>query len=695
MKNALKPLITRIGHKIFLWTLLLALTAAALSAADQDTLTPSADQSKTLGTVIKRLGRYHYRRLTIDDDLSSRLFDRYLAYIDPSRIYLLASDVEEFEPFRFTLDDALRRGDLDVAFKIFVRLQNRRIDRMEYLVRAVENDLDSLRFDVDDELELDREKTPWIESREEWDDLWRKQFKNDVLNMKLAERSMEDIKEVLTRRYEDRLHRTKQIKSEDVFRTYMDIFTQSYDPHTEYFPPRRAENFDISMSLSYEGIGALLGADGEYIKIQRIIPAGPAEKGGELQAGDRIVGVGQGEEGELVDVIGWRVDEVVGLIRGPKGTVVRLNILPANQPDSGSTRVVELTRNEVKLEEQAAQRTVLEIERGGEKRKIGVVELPAFYIDFKAARAGDPNYKSATRDVARLIEELKAEEVDGIVVDLRGNGGGSLVEAGELTGLFLGEGPIVQIRDPRGRSQVMENPEPEAAFPGPLVVMVDRLSASASEIFAGAVQDYGRGIVVGSRTFGKGTVQSLMPLGDGQLKYTQAKFYRISGGSTQSRGVLPDIPFPSVYDPDEIGESALEESLPWDKIDPAEYERIDDIRDDLPGLLELHEKRIAENPEFTYFIDRLAYVQAARNRTRVSLNEAVRRREREEMEARLLDIENKRREAKGEEPVESFDDLSEEGEEDEPADPEDEVDPFIREAAEILVDFIHNRIGNG
>ncbi|MBU0755872.1 MAG: carboxy terminal-processing peptidase, partial [Planctomycetes bacterium] len=569
--------------------------------ADAPDFNPTALQSETLEQVLTRLNRSHYRRLLLDDALSEGLYERFLERLDPSRIYLLEEDLKEFEPYRLKLDDALLQSDLTPAFNIFKRFQERRIDRMTFLVECIEKRFDALRFDGEEELVLSREETPWFTDRKAWDDLWYQQFKNDVLNLRLTGKTMEEIQELLERRYQGRLRRIQQINKDDVFRIYMDVFTESYDPHTSYFPPRIAENFDISMKLSYEGIGALLGLEGEYIKIARLIPAGPAEKEGTLQAGDRIVGVAQGEEDETVDVIGWRVDEAVDLIRGPKDTVVRLTILPANQPDSGSTRIVSLLRSEVKLEEQAARKKIVELQEGEHRFKIGVIELPVFYMDFEAAGQGDPDYKSSTRDVEALLAALKQEEVAGIVFDLRGNGGGSLQEACELTGLFLGGGPVVQVRDASGRIQVIRNPKEPAVYDGPLVVLVDRLSASASEIFAGAIQDTGRGLIVGSCTFGKGTVQNLTPIEVGRLKITQAKYYRISGGSTQNRGVVPDLLFPQIYDPEQIGESANEEALPWDKIPPAKYTQIDQLTPFLPELQDLHAKRIAQDPEFTYF----------------------------------------------------------------------------------------------
>jgi len=676
---------------------------AADPAVEERVFDPSDSQSNTSKIVLGQLQLAHYRRLAIDDDLSSELLDRYLEYLDPARSYLLEADIQEFEGYRLGLDDALNEGDLDPAFSIYDRFQKRRIDRIEFLEKLLAEELDLLDFDGDDYIDLKREDAPWPRDREEWDDLWRRRFKNDVLNQKMADRSLEEIKESLGGRYRNRLRRAEQTTANDVFLAYLTAVTHGYDPHTVYFPPRSVENFDIEMSLSFEGIGALLNSDGEFVKVVRLIAAGPAEKGGELQPGDRIVGVGQGGEGELVDIVGWRVDEAVDLIRGPKGTVVRLAVIPANEPDSGPSRMIQLTRNTIQLEEQAAKSRLVEIARGdGDDNsagagnlKIGIIELPAFYMDFEAAYAGDPNYRSSTRDVARLVAELETEGVDGIVIDLRGNGGGSLREARELTGLFAGRSPVVQIRRSsgirrKGGVQVLWNDEEDPAFNGPVAVIVDRLSASASEIFAAAIQDLGRGVVVGGRTFGKGTVQSLVDLGEGELKMTSAKFYRISGASTQNRGMIPDILFPPVYASDEIGESSLETALPWDEINPVEFSKSSMVREFLPLFQRLHSERAASAPEFVALSEQLALFEEERSKTRVTLNEKLRRSERNAMEAELLAVENRRRVALGDEPIESLDELDAEGDAEKDAD--DDIDPFAMEAARILTDLIEQMV---
>ena len=664
---------------------LLALVLAALPAAAADDLAPlepSKDQAVISGRILNRLSRGHYRQQAFDDAFSEHLFERYLEALDPGRLFLLAGDVAEFKAWEHELDDALLDGDLEPVYAIFNRNRERRLERLDTLLAALDERLDGLSFDGDQELEIDRSKAPWPADQAQAEALWQLRFENDVLGLRLADRDTDQIRDALRRRYENQRHRLAQVDADDVFRIWMNVVTQSYDPHTEFFPPRDAENFDIAMSLSLEGIGALLGSDGEYCKVERIIPGGPADRDGRLQPADRIIGVAQGTEhdaGELVDVVGWRNDEIVELIRGPKDTTVCLQVLPAEQGDAATPRVIEILRDKVKLEEQSARSRVVEIVREDGPWRVGVIDLPTFYIDFEAARSGDPDYKSATRDVAKLVEELQTEGVQGLVMDLRGNGGGSLREAQELTGLFLGGGPVVQIRGGDGRVELAGAPNGPPLWDGPLVVLVDRLSASASEIFAAAVQDTGRGVIVGSNTFGKGTVQGLVPLEDGQLKITQAMFYRLSGDSTQGQGVAPDVRFPSLYDADEIGESSLPDTLPWERI-PAAHVKKAGAPSTLAGRLQsLHESREAGDPELTALNEQLAYGNSMRARETVSLNEAQRRAEADAIDARLLEIENAKRLALGEEPVASLDQVERD---------RDAIDPYAREAAQVLVDFV-------
>jgi carboxyl-terminal processing protease len=488
---------------------------------------------------------------------------------------------------------------------------------------------------------------PWADDTSELDDRWRKRLKNQALSLKMADKAPEEIPITLERRYQNQLNRLDQYNAQDVFQIYANTLAEQYDPHTNYFSPRRAENFDINMSLSFEGIGAILQIDDEYAKVARLVPAGPADKQGQLRPSDLIIGVGQGDDGPIEDVVGWRLDEIVDLIRGPQNTTVRLEVIPG-KGKTDERRVVPIQRNEVKLEEQAAQKEIIEFEDESEvKHRIGVIDIPAFYIDFEAYRRGDKNYRSTTRDVKRLIDELVAAGVEGLVIDLRDNGGGSLQEANQLTGLFIEYGPTVQIRSAESRVWRDGKRRRSNYYEGPLAVMINRLSASASEIFAGAIQDYGRGIVVGEQSFGKGTVQSLVPLQEGQLKITESKFYRISGGSTQHKGVLPDIDYPSVFDPAQIGESALDNALSWDQISPARFNRYQNYNTILPGLMARHQQRAANDPDYRYLEDQVEMAREARKVSALPLQESGRLAMRDEQEAKALAIENRRRSAKG------------------------------------------------
>lgn len=662
---------------------LLSLLAALSCAAETVVLEPTNDQRATCKQVTMALENVHYGDLSVDDAFSEQLLERYLEHLDPSRVYFVQSDIEAFMGLDKLLDDAIKDGNLRPAFAIFNRYQDRRNEVMRDTLAWVKAGVAGLSFDSDESMETDREDAPWPQDEAERTALWQERFKNDVLSLRLAEKNDEEIVDLLTRRYEDRLRRSEQINGRDVFRVFMNAVTSCFGPHTEYFPAHESENFDIQLSLTVHGIGALLGTEGEYCAVSRVIPGGPADKDGRLKSGDRIVAVGQGPDGEMVDVVAWRNDDIVDLIRGEKGTVVRLGILGPESNDLSSTSTLALTRDEVKLEEQAAQKRIETEVRDGRAWRMGIIALPAFYMDFEAARNGDPNYKSATRDVARLIEELKEEEVDGIILDLRGNGGGSLNEAQDLTALFLGEGPVVQVRDTQGQTDVLLSGRKTPLYDGPLCVVVDRIAASASEIFAGAIQDTGRGVVVGTRTFGKGTVQRLIKMGDGQLKITLAKFYRISGGSTQHKGVAPDVEFTSLYPEDEVGESALPNPLPWDSIGAVPHPFDGTVQERRQELQRRHDAREATDPDLIYVDEQIAYAAAIGDQTRLSLNEAQRRVERKKVEAGLLAIENRRRVSTGLDPVEKMDDVD-----DNPLRAKDRPHPFVKEAIQVLIDFV-------
>jgi len=622
-------------------------------------LQPMPVHSTTTQNIVDALAARHYVPAKLDDQLSSKIYDTYIDDLDPSKSYFLQSDIDEFEIYRFEMDNSLRNGNLNPAFDIFNRYHIRVINRFEFVIAMLEKGTDQFDFTRIEHLLIDRQDAPWAQSTEQLDELWRKRVKDAVLNLKLTDKEPEKIQELLIKRFANRLTRSRQTNSEDVYQLYMNSFTKTYDPHTQYFSPKTSENFNINMSLSLEGIGAVLQIEDEYTKVVSLVPAGPADKSGHLKPNDKIVAVGQGSSGEMVDVIGWRLDEVVQLIRGKKGTVVRLDVIAAANNDSSSSTIISITRNKVELEEQSAQSDIIEIEQFGHPRKIGIVDIPTFYVDFKALQKGDRNFKSTTRDVKKLIRDLVKQDVDAIVIDLRDNGGGSLQEAKLLTGLFIDRGPTVQIRSKSNRVDILDDRDNSVVYDGPLAVLVNRLSASASEIFAGAIQDYERGIIIGSQTFGKGTVQSLLPLNRGQLKLTQAKFYRISGESTQERGIIPDIEYPASYDPDTIGESTLDHPLPWDKITATNYRTKNSIHHFVPELKSLHQHRVAENPEFDYLKEAFAYRKARNEIETVSLNEAERIADKANREHFWLALENKKRLALGMDVIASLDELDE------------------------------------
>ena len=555
------------------------------------------------------------------------------------------------------------------------------------MIAEVDKGIDKLDFTGNETLLIDRKDQPWLTSIEEMNQLWIKRLKNDVLNLKLADKKTAEIQETLSKRYNTQLKRLLQTKSEDAYRIYMNSLTLSYDPHTQYFSPRATENFNIQMKLSLEGIGAMLQTEEEYTKVIRVIPAGPADKSGQLKANDKIIGVAQGVDGELVDVIGWRIDDVVDLIRGKKNTTVRLEIIPGNSPDNHQSKVIAIVRDTVKLEDQAASKAILDLSHAGQTFKLGIIDIPKFYIDFEAASRGDPDYRSTTRDVLKLIKELNSESIDGLIIDLRDNGGGSLREVNELIGLFIKQGPTVQVKNTSGRIYITKDEDADMTYKGPLAVLVNRLSASASEIFAGAIQDYRRGLVIGTQTYGKGTVQAMMPLNHGQITLTQQKFYRVSGNSTQNRGVIPDIELPSLYDISEIGENTLEKALPWDFISPASYQPLSDFSALIPELQQLHKKRAANDPDFKYLIETNKLLAERRQLKELSLNEDIRKKERDALESRQLALENERRKAKGEKIIENLDELDKE-KDDENGEKEDKGQALLNETGHILIDYI-------
>jgi len=661
-----------------------------LNSIKANTLEPKREQSRTILGVISRLKQMHYKTNSINDTLSSKVFDLYIDNLDSTKSYFLASDIEEFEQYRYHIDEALRSGNLKPAFHIFNRYQARVFERLTFLVHVVENSIEDLSFAEKEILELDREQAPWPKTQAEMDELWHKRLKSSVLNLKLAGKEIDDIKMLLSKRYRNQINRSLQTNSDDAFQTYVDALTQSYDPHTQYFSPRTSEDFNIHMSLSLEGIGAVLQTEDEFTKIIRLVPAGPADKSKQLEPADRIIAVAQGKTGTFTDVVGWRLDEVVQLIRGKKKSLVRLEIIPANANSIEDTKIVEIVRNTVKLEEQSAQKSIIEIEQNGQTVKIGIIDVPTFYLDFKQFQAGKKDYKSTTRDVTQLISELKQENIDGLVIDLRNNGGGSLQEANSLTGLFIKTGPTVQVRNSNGDVDLMLDSDPSLIWNGPLGVLVNRMSASASEIFAGAIQDYGRGLIIGGQTFGKGTVQSLIPLNNGQLKLTLAKFYRISGESNQNRGIIPDIAYPTLFDIDEIGESALSNALPWDTITPIKFRKEFKLKPHMSELKLKHRKRIKSNPDFIYLKKQIEVLNESRNDTAISLNESSRKMDQESKEKLRLTLENERRVGQGLKPLKTLADLKDEAKLKHDEDKQKD-DFLLKEAGEIITDYIQLR----
>ncbi len=647
--------------------------------------TPDQDQKLTSIEILNALKSNHYTYIDINDEFSNQLLAAYLKQLDTSKSYFLQSDIEEFQQYQNTLDEALNKADLRPAFTIFNRYQQRVEARLHWLLAKLDEGIEHFNFNIDEEFEPFNENSGWANNEQQLDDLWRKRLKSNVLDLRLAGKADEDIVELLKKRFEHQLHRLQRTSSNDAFDIYMNTVTQSYDPHTQYLAPHQSENFNISMSRSLEGIGAVLQYDQEYTKVVRLVTGGPADEAGDLHPADRIVGVAQGDE-EIINVIGWRLDEVVNLIRGPKGTTVRLQIIPSTAAANQPPKEISIVRNRVQLEDQKAKKQVINvpIQQQGQSRKIGVINIPDFYMDFDAYQRGENDYVSTTRDVRRLLEELKKEQVDGVIIDLRNNGGGSLPEVNSLVGLFIDKGATVQIKDRNGRVNVLSDYDPGVVYDGPLAVIVNRLSASASEIFAGAIQDYQRGIVLGSTTFGKGTVQTLVPLRQGQLKITRSKFYRISGETTQHQGVVPDIHFPGMIDISEIGEDALDNALPWDTIRPVLHRKSGQLSPYIAQLLKRHNQRIENNPDYQFRLNQIKKIQENRKLSTVSLNESERKKQQIDFDDWQLTVENSRREAKGLSKLNSLSELEKNSTDKDNA----ANDPYLMEGAFILNDYI-------
>lgn len=671
----------------------------------ENQLKPTADHRRTTNIITRLLNNYHYKAMPLNDSFSARIIDKFTESLDPMRLYFSKGDIENIHQKRYMFDDYLNSANMDPFFDVFKTFRRNLLRQTEFALQLIEVDFD---FTIDESLELNRKDLSWAANLTELNELWRKRIKNEYLNIKLAgKKDSEEIRKTLVQRYQGLQRRTKQLNSDDVYQIAINAYTSGIDPHTTYFTPRSTENFKISMSLSLEGIGAVLQSKDEHTIIRKVVPGGPADLSGKLFPDDRIVSIGQADAEDLTDVIGWRLDDVVDLIRGPKGSEVLLEILPKKESLGGPTRIVKIVRDQIKLEDQAAKSHILSLPNT--ENKIGVIEIPTFYLDFEGRKSGEKDYKSTTRDVRDLINELKNEEVEGILVDIRSNGGGSLSEATSLTGLFIDSGPVVQIQDYTGSIEIEKDPEMGTFYSGPLVVLVDRNSASASEIFAGAVQDYNRGIIVGEPTYGKGTVQNLIDLNRytrnsdnplGQLKATMAQFFRVSGESTQHRGVIPDITFEGLKRPKDHGERGLENALPWARIKEAPHNKLGEQGKLISKLSKSHELRVKNDRKIQHVFRSEEKTLAAIEKTNLSLLEEARRIEYEANKQEQTELENKFRALYNLPPLKK--NLNQELPENDSNSDEDETDLYddprydaiLLEAAQILSEMSHGMESN-
>ncbi len=631
----------------------LIVTFCSMGISFAQNLTPLRSHSEQCIKIVSTLEHYHYLGKKLDKVISAHIYDRYLKSLDPTRQLFTQEDMDEIGRYKYRFDRDLKQGNLHPAYEIFNLYLSRSVLRLEYILDLSKSWATDMDFATDDVILIHNETRPFQKKLKDLYPLWKDELKNHIITLKLDNQANDKISESLKKIYTNRLKRLAQTNTNDVFQIFMNSVTTSFDPHTQYFAPRVSEDFDIHMSLSLEGIGAVLQTEYEYTKVVRLIPKGPADKSHLLMPGDKIIGVGQGRDGELKDTIGERIDDVVKLIRGPKNTYVRLKIIPAKQVDSTTT--ISIKRDKVKLEEQSAKKKIVTLTQGDRDFKIGIIEIPNFYIDFAAYHRGDKTYKSTTKDVQKILFELKQENIDGVIVDLRDNGGGSLKESNDLTGLFLKSGPTVQIKTKHRISRLYDE-DPSIEYTGPLVVLINRMSASASEIFAGAIKDYHRGIIVGTKSFGKGTVQELKPLGDGKLKLTSAKFYRVSGESTQHMGVVPDLKYPQIYKIEDTGESSLDGALLWDTIPKTRYSAYRSLAPVYKTLAEKYQKRVQKDPGMIYLKKRIELTRQVNTQKTLSLNLARRREKIDLYTSQELENENQYRAALGEKPLKSLDD---------------------------------------
>ncbi len=659
-------------------------------------LGPTKEHIIATRIITQLLENYHYKPAILNDDLSLLIFNKYLNALDPMKTYFTIKDIERFEYHGLKIDDYLEKASLGPLFEIFKEFRTKLVSRSEKAIELIKNS--NFDFEINENIALDRDSVEWAESEDELDQVWRKKIKNETLSLKLNGKSVDSYKKTLIQRYEGIARRTQQLNHDDVYQIIINSYTTSIDPHTAYFSPRSVENFKIQMSLSLEGIGAVLQNKDELTVIRRIIPGGPADFSKKLFPNDRIISIGQNADGNLVDVVGWRLDDVVDLIRGPKGSTVRLEMLPKKESLGGKTNIVEIIRDEIKLEEQAAKGFTISVEsKEGKNSLVGVIEIPTFYQDFDAKTAGKEDYKSTTKDVKKLIDELTKQELSGLIIDVRNNGGGSLSEATSLTGLFINKGPVVQVKNWRGRLDLERDEQKGVAYDGPLLVLVNRNSASASEIFSGAIQDYGRGLVIGEPTFGKGTVQNLVDLNRysesagklGQLKTTMAQFFRVNGESTQHRGVIPDIRFFGIPAPKNHGEKGLENALPWAKISQASYRRSNFDKTTINSLIESHQSRAQNNKKFQHLVKTETRILEAQEKTTLSLVKSIRETEYKENKEKQLAFENEFRLLHNLKPLTQTDSDEAENSSQDADNPYDEpkYDSLLMETGQIMVDF--------
>ncbi|MBC6409657.1 MAG: carboxy terminal-processing peptidase [Ekhidna sp.] len=596
-------------------------------------LAPTEEHPSEAYVITNLLKRLHYKKLELSDSISSVVFDNYFQSLDPNKADFYQSDIRRFQDLRFELDDQIPKGDLDFAYEVFATYRERVLERIDYIFELLDNEFD---FTKDEKYVFDREDAAWPSNEPEKKEIWRKIIKNQALSYKLAGKEWADLSKNLKRRYQRIQKAVYQYNSGDVFQIYMNAYTNAYDPHTDYFSPPAAANFQIEMGLSLEGIGARLMQNLDYTEVAEIIPGGPAYKSKAIQKDDKIIGVAQGDDGEFLDIIGWRLDDVVAKIRGPKGSVVRLQILKASEGINALPETLRLVRDKIKLEDQAASAEMIPISEGNTTYNLGVITIPTFYLNFEDLRAGLEDYRSTTRDVRKLVSDLKNQGMDGLLIDLRYNGGGALQEAIELTGLFIEDGPVVQVRNYDETVDLLKDEDGgEVYYGGPLAVLVNKGSASASEIFSGAIQDYKRGVVIGEGTFGKGTVQNIINLERyiknpdfnlGQLKMTLAKFYRVSGSSNQKVGIAPDIQFPSLYSADGFGEAGRENALPWDEIDGVSFLPSNMVSEELlDHLNRLYREDLNSDPDLQKLVGDIEKAKKNREINSVSLNLEVRK----------------------------------------------------------------------